>query len=210
MIRRGRFITLEGGEGVGKTTNLDSIRAFLEGVGIEVVTTREPGGVPIGERLRELIITEKSLLPEAELLLLFAGRVHHIHERILPALAQGKWVLSDRFVDASFAYQGGGRGMPWQRIEYLEEWLLKGCKPDLTLLLDAPVEVGLERARARGEVNRFEEEDLAFMQRVRGTYLSLGQRYPDRIKRIDVTQSLPRVQREIVHYLQPLVDAWRE
>ncbi|WP_022948764.1 dTMP kinase [Methylohalobius crimeensis] len=210
MKRRGRFITLEGGEGVGKTTNLDSIRSFLEGVGIEVVTTREPGGVPIGERLRELIVTEKSLLPEAELLLLFAGRVHHVHELILPALAQGKWVVSDRFVDASFAYQGGGRGMPWQRIEYLEEWLLKECKPDLTLLLDAPVEVGLERARARGEVNRFEDEALAFMQRVRRTYLSLGQRYPDRIKRIDVTQSLPRVQREIMHYLQPLVDAWRE
>lgn len=208
MIKRGRFITLEGGEGGGKTTNLAYIRCFLEGFGIEVVTTREPGGVSVAEQLRTLILSE-NLLPEAELLLFFAGRLHHVRELILPALTQGKWVVSDRFTDASFAYQGGGRGIPWQRIQYLEDWLLLGLKPDLTLFLDVPVEVGLARAKARGESNRFEDETLAFMQRVRRAYLSLWQQYPDRIKRIDASQSLPKVQMEIASYLKMLVETWR-
>ncbi len=209
MMRRGRFITLEGGEGVGKTTNLAYIRGFLEGLGIEVVTTREPGGVPVAERLRELIMSGDQLLPEAELLLFFAGRLHHVRELILPALTQGKWVVSDRFTDASFAYQGGGRGLAWQRIQYLEDWLLGGIKPDLTLFLDAPVEVGLARAQARGEVNRFEDETLAFMQSVRRAYRALWWQYPDRIKRIDASQPLPKVQLEIASYLKLLVETWR-
>lgn len=208
MIKRGRFITLEGGEGGGKTTNLAYIRHFLESLGIEVVTTREPGGVGVAERLRTLLLSE-NLLPEAELLLFFAGRLHHVRELILPALTEGKWVVSDRFTDASFAYQGGGRGIPWQRIQYLEDWLLSGLKPDLTLFLDVPVEVGLARAKARGESNRFEDETLAFMQRVRRAYLSLWQQYPDRIKRIDASQSLPKVQMEVANHLKMLVETWR-
>lgn len=209
MMRRGQFITLEGGEGVGKTTNLEYICYFLQELGIEVVITREPGGVPVAERLRELILSEDRLLPEAELLLFFAGRLHHVRELILPALAEGKWVVSDRFTDASFAYQGGGRGLSWQRIQYLEDWLLEGIKPDLTLFLDAPVEVGLARAKARGKTNRFEDETGAFMQNVRRAYRSLWQQNPDRIKRIDATQPLPKVQLEIASYLKTLVTAWR-
>ncbi|GAB6067539.1 dTMP kinase [Methylothermus subterraneus] len=209
MSKRGRFITLEGGEGVGKTTNLAYVRRFLEAWGIEVVTTREPGGVAVAERLRELLVGKEPWLPEAELLLLFAARFHHVRELILPALAQGKWVVSDRFTDASYAYQGGGRELPWQRIRYLEDWLLAGLKPDLTLLLDAPVEVGLARARARGETNRFEAETQAFMQRVRRAYLSLWQQEPDRIKRIDASQPLLQVQLEIAGHLKALVERAR-
>ncbi len=156
-MKRGCFLTLEGGEGVGKTTNLAFIADFLRGRGIEVVVTREPGGVPLAETLRELILNETGLLPEAELLLIFAGRVQHVRDKILPALERGQWVVSDRFVDASYAYQGGGRGLSWRRIEYLEDWLVAGCRPDLTFWFDAPVEVGLKRARARGDTNRFEE-----------------------------------------------------
>ncbi len=209
MSKRGRFITLEGGEGAGKTTNLAYIRCFLESFGIEVITTREPGGVPVAERLRELILSGDPWLPEAELLLFFAARLHHVRELILPALAQGKWVVSDRFTDASFAYQGGGRGLAWQRIQYLEDWLLEGIKPDLTLFLDAPVEVGLARAHTRGEINRFEAETREFMQRVRRAYRLLWKQYPDRIKRIDASQPLPKVQLEIAGYLRALVETWR-
>ncbi len=208
MSKRGRFITLEGGEGVGKTTNLNYISAFLASRGIEVVTTREPGGVLEAEQLRTLLL-EQSWLPEAELLLFFAARLHHVRELILPALAGGRWVVSDRFTDASFAYQGGGRGLSWQRIQYLEDWLLEGLKPDLTLLLDAPVEVGLARAQARGKVNRFEAENLEFQKRVRRAYLSLWQQYPERIKRIDAARPLPEVQLEIAGHLRSLVETWR-
>ncbi|MCX8049389.1 MAG: dTMP kinase [Methylohalobius sp.] len=208
MTKRGRFITLEGGEGVGKTTNLEYIRAFLQERGIDVITTREPGGVPVAEQLRALILGEK-LVPEAELLLFFAARLHHLRELILPGLAQGKWVVSDRFTDASFAYQGGGRGVSWQRIRYLEDWLLAGTKPDLTLFLDAPVEIGLARVKARGESNRFEEETAAFMHNVRRAYRALWRQDPDRIKRIDASRPLPEVQLEISGYLKALVEAWR-
>ncbi len=209
-MKRGKFITLEGGEGVGKTTNLEYIRQFLLEHQIEVVVTREPGGVPIAEKLRSLIVEETSLYPEAELLLLFAGRVHHIRELILPSLHQGKWVICDRFTDASYAYQGEGRGIPWRRIEYLENWLQVGLKPDLTLLLDAPVEVGMTRARQRKDNNRFERESLAFMQRVRRAYLLLSQQYPERIRRIDATRPLSQVQAQIGGILQELVTSWQQ
>ncbi len=209
-MKRGCFLTLEGGEGVGKTTNLAFIDDFLRRRGIEVVVTREPGGVPVAEKLRELILDETGLLPEAELLLIFAGRVHHVRDKILPALERGQWVVSDRFVDASYAYQGGGRGLSWRRIEYLEDWLVAGCRPDLTFLFDAPVEIGLGRARARGDINRFEEETVAFLERVRQAYLERWRREPGRICRIDASRPLAEVQEAIAARLSRLVETWRK
>jgi len=208
-MKRGCFITLEGGEGVGKTTNLGYIRGYLVSRGINVVVTREPGGVPLAEELRGFILAQRSLLPEAELLLMFAARVHHFKEKIDPALSEGKWVISDRFTDASYAYQGGGRGIAWQRIGYLEDWLLDGRRPDLTLLFDAPVEVGLARARSRGETNRFEEEERAFMERVRQAYLQRWREEPERIRKIDATLPLPQVQGQIARLLDSIIDTWR-
>ncbi len=208
-MKRGCFITLEGGEGVGKTTNLGYIRGYLVSRGIEVVVTREPGGVPLAEKLRGFILAHRSLLPEAELLLMFAARVHHFKEKIAPALSEGKWVISDRFTDASYAYQGGGRGIAWQRIGYLEDWLLDGWRPDLTMLFDAPVEVGLARARSRGETNRFEDEERAFMERVRQAYLQRWREAPERIRKIDATLPLPRVQGQIARVLDSIIDTWR-
>ncbi len=209
-MKRGCFLTLEGGEGVGKTTNLAFIDDFLRRRGIEVVVTREPGGVPVAEKLRELILDETGLLPEAELLLIFAGRVHHVRDKILPALERGQWVVSDRFVDASYAYQGGGRGLSWRRIEYLEDWLVAGCRPDLTFLFDAPVEIGLGRARARGDINRFEEETVAFLERVRQAHLERWRREPGRICRIDASRPLAEVQEAIAARLSRLVETWRK
>jgi len=174
-----------------------------------VVVTREPGGVAAAERLRELVLEETGLHPETELLLMFAARVQHLRDKILPALQQGRWVVSDRFVDASYAYQGGGRGLSWERIEYLENWLVGDCRPDLTLLLDAPVEVGLLRARSRGAVNRFEEETEAFIERVRQAYLKRWRRDPGRIRKIDATLPLVQVQAAIAAELEILVRTWR-
>ncbi|HEB77721.1 MAG TPA: dTMP kinase [Methylothermaceae bacterium] len=208
-MKRGCFLTLEGGEGVGKTTNLTFIETFLRQHRIPVMVTREPGGVPIAEKLRALILNEKDLLPEAELLLIFAGRVHHVRDKIKPALENGVWVVCDRFVDASYAYQGGGRGLPWDRIAYLEDWLVADCRPDLTFLFDAPVETGLVRARARGDTNRFEEETIAFLERVRQAYLARWRREPQRIQRIDASQPLTKVQEDIAARLTQLIETWR-
>ncbi|BCX82272.1 dTMP kinase [Methylomarinovum caldicuralii] len=204
-MKRGRFITLEGGEGVGKTTNLAFIRDFLQQQGIEVVVTREPGGVPVAETLRTLVLETQGLAAEAELLLIFAGRVQHLRDLIEPALASGRWVVCDRFVDASYAYQGGGRGLDWERIEYLERWLVSR-QPDLTLLLDAPVEVGLARARARGDTNRFEEETVGFLERVRQAYLRRWRQAPQRIRRVDATLPLAQVRQAIAAELQRLLE----
>ncbi len=208
-MKQGRLITLEGGEGVGKTTNLEFIREYLTARGIEVVLTREPGGVPLAEDLRKFILAQQRLLPEAELLLMFSARVHHLREKILPALSYGQWVISDRFTDASYAYQGGGRGIDWQRIEYLEDWLLQGFRPDLTLLFDAPVEVGLARARARGDTNRFEDEERSFMERVRKAYLQRWRKEPDRIRKLDATLPLEQVQDSIASLLDEMIVTWQ-
>jgi dTMP kinase len=201
---RGKFITLEGGEGVGKTTNLEFIRNYLQKLGIRFLVTREPGGTPIGEAIRRLVIDSQGMAVQTELLLMFAARAQHIEELIKPALAEGIWVICDRFTDASYAYQGGGRGIDTEVIRYLEEWLLKGLKPDLTLLLDAPVEVGLKRARGRGQLDRFETELPAFLSRVRETYCDLAKRWPHRIKLLDATQPLAHVQAEIARHLDSL------
>jgi len=168
-MKKGLFITLEGGEGAGKSTQLAYIRQRLEAAGVTLHVTREPGGTPLGEQIRELLLDHRQtdMATDTELLLMFAARAQHLAERIRPALAAGEWVLCDRFTDATYAYQGGGRGIDSQRIAVLENWVQGTLRPDLTLLLDLPVNVGMARANGRGELDRFEREQQAFFDRVR-------------------------------------------
>jgi len=193
------FVTLEGIEGVGKSTNLAFIRDWLRQHGHEVVETREPGGTPLAEEIRALLLQprDEAVAPDTELLLMFAARAQHVAGVITPALAAGKTVLSDRFVDASFAYQGGGRQLSIARIAALEQWLLGAFKPTLTVLLDLHPDIALARARARGEADRFEREQMAFFVRVRDTYLQRAAAEPARFAIIDAGQSLPEVQAAI-------------
>lgn len=201
-MRRGLFITLEGGEGAGKSINLDWCGEYVRARGHEAVLTREPGGTVLGERLRALLLhSETSLAPDTELLLMFAARAQHLNEVIRPALQAGKVVICDRFTDASFAYQGGGRGLPFARIAALEEWVQQGLKPDRTLLFDLPVEVGLARARKRASADRIEREDTTFFARVRAAYLARAQVEPARFRLVDAAQSLEAVQRQLAGYL---------
>lgn len=204
---RGKFITLEGGEGVGKTTNLVFIKNYLQQHNIHVVVTREPGGTALAEKIRYLLLENGSELisEHAELLLIFAARAQHIKHVIEPALAQGKWVLCDRFTDATYAYQGGGRNMRISTIEWLENLVQGALRPDLTLLLDAPVEIGIERASKRGVFDRFEAEKISFFESVRRAYLLQAELYPERIKLIKANQSLIDVQRAIVNVISTLL-----
>ena len=208
-MKPGMFITLEGGEGVGKTTNLLFIRHWLEQRGIEVCQTREPGGTPIAEQIRALLLgsSDEVITPHAELLLVFAARAQHLQQTILPALRQGKWVVCDRFTDATYAYQGGGRQLDTQLIALLENTVQGPLRPDLTLLLDAPVELGMQRARQRAELDRFENERQAFFQRVRQAYLQQAAQQPQRFRVIDASLSLEHVQTAIATALQALLDA---
>ena len=208
-MKKGRFITLEGGEGVGKSTNLQFIRDILLAQGIDLVLTREPGGTQLAEKIRGLLLEKsaETLTDQAELLLVFAARAQHVRHVILPALQRGQWVLCDRFTDATYAYQGGGRQLDTQLIAWLEQTVLADLSPDLTLLLDAPVETGLQRAQHRGELDRFESEQLAFFQRVRAAYLQRAARDPKRFRIIDAGQPLPDVQRQIRQALAPLLAA---
>ena len=207
---RGRFVTLEGGEGVGKSVNLALSADYLRSRGLDVVMTREPGGTALGDAVRTFLMAPENtgLSAVAELLLLFAARSEHLRQRIIPALNQGKWVLCDRFTDASFAYQGGGRGIERRYIAFLERWIQGGMEPDMTLLLDAPVAVGRARLDARGGgVDRFESETNAFHERVRTAYLDLAARNPGRIRVIDAAKSLGDVQTAIRRNLDRLVSA---
>jgi dTMP kinase len=198
-MKPGKFITIEGGEGVGKSTQIGRLRDFLAGRGLEVVVTREPGGTHRAERIRELLLeTSDEPMPGiCELLLMFAARSTHIENVIRPALARGAWVICDRFTDASYAYQGGGRGLPLEHIATLERMVQGALRPDLTLLLDAPLDVSAARASARnaaaGTSDRFEQEQREFFERVRQAYLDRAQREPKRIAVIDATQSLEAV-----------------
>lgn len=202
----GKFITLEGGEGVGKTTNLACIEAHLRVKGIDVRVTREPGGTPLGEDIRGLLLGHRhdGMASDTELLLLFAARAEHLTKVIKPALAAGLWVLCDRFTDATYAYQGGGRGIARQHIAQLEQWVQGDLRPDLTLLLDVPIAVGLQRAGDRSAPDRFEREQSAFFERVRATYLELATLNPQRYRIIDTTQPLDEVQ----HVLGSVLDAY--
>ena len=204
----GRFITLEGGEGVGKSSNLDYIRGYLEAAGKSVVVTREPGGTTLGEQVRALLLDHRhdGMSADAELLLMFAARAEHLARVIRPALSEGKWVLCDRFTGATYAYQGGGRGIDAERIAILESWVQGVLRPDLTLLLDAPVAVGMARAGRRAEeADRFEREQMAFFERVRQTYLEQAKRFPERYCVIDAGQALTTVQRQLKQELDSFI-----
>lgn len=187
---RGKFITLEGLDGAGKSTHLAHLVELLKRRGKTVVQTREPGGTPLGERLRELLLSEPMHL-ETEALLMFAARREHLAQVIVPALERGDWVVSDRFTDASFAYQGGGRGLSIAKLEALENWVQEGLDPDLTLLFDVPTDVALGRVKGMGrELDRFEQEKADFFERVRTAYLDRARAAPARIRLIDGSQSL--------------------
>jgi dTMP kinase len=190
-LSRGRFISLEGGEGAGKSTLLAGLRAHIESHGVTLVQTREPGGTQLGEAARRIVLdpAQHGLTAEAELLLMFASRAQLVREVIAPALEAGAWVLCDRFADASYAYQGGGRGQPVERIAELERWACAGIKPDLTLLLDLPVETGRARAAGRGEADRIEVEADTFFERVRSTYRKRAITEPERFRVLDASQS---------------------
>lgn len=197
---RGQFITLEGGEGVGKSTNLAAITGWLNEQGIDTLVTREPGGTPLAEQLRELLLAprDEPIAEATELLLMFAARAQHIAGVIEPALAAGRWVVCDRFTDATRAYQGGGRGLSAEMIDTLAELVQGGLQPDLTVLLDLPVEQGLARAGQRGALDRFELENLAFFQRVRDSYLQLASAEPARFAVVDASRSLAAVGQSVV------------
>ena len=194
-----KFITLEGSEGVGKTTNLEHIKTLLNEQGIDYIVTREPGGTELGEQLRELLLGHKhdGMADETELLMMFAARAEHLHKVIKPALKKGRWVLCDRFTDATYAYQGGGRGIDNERIKILEDYVQGDCRPDLTLLLDAPIEVGRERAGKRSAPDRFEKEQTDFFNKVRDAYLQRASNEPERMKVIDASLELEAVTEQI-------------
>lgn len=204
-MRRAKFITLDGGEGMGKTTNLEFIEHYLTQRGIGFIRTREPGGTPLGEAVRDLLLGFEGMEAETELLLMFAARAQHVKQVIRPALEAGTWVICDRFTDASHAYQGGGRGLGAAPIEFLEQWVQDGLQPDLTLLLDAPVEIGLARAKRRGPADRFEAETQAFFTRVRQAYLERADKFPERIKCIDASRTLAEVRADIARHLDTLL-----
>ncbi len=198
-MSRGRFITLEGIEGAGKSTSLDYIRMLLQTAGVPHLVTREPGGTELGEALREIML-HRGATPicfDSELLLMFAARAQHIAERIRPSLDDGTWVICDRFTDATYAYQGGGRGIPDERIATLEDWVQGELRPDLTLLFDIPVEQGLARAGSRGAPDRFEREQQEFFERVRARYLAAARRETGRIRVIDGAAAPHQVQDQI-------------
>ena len=199
---RGAFITLEGGEGVGKSTNLALVEATLRAAGHDVLTTREPGGTALGEQVRNWILhgDHGNLSAELETLLMFAARSQHLDEVIRPALEQGRWVVCDRFTDATFAYQGGGRGASAGLLRALRDEVQRGLEPDLTLLLDAPLDVGAGRITAR-VLDHFEREQRPFFERVRNAYLALAEQNPERIRIIDAGQSLAGVQRLLAREL---------
>ena len=206
-MSKGKFITVEGTEGVGKSTNMAFIEQWLTSAGKELIVTREPGGTELGEKLRSVLLDakEQSMSDDTELLLMFAARAQHLHEVILPALESGKWVLCDRFTDATYAYQGGGRGIAMHRIAELEAWVQGDLRPDMTLILDLPVAVGLERAGKRSEPDRFELEKYDFFNKVRDTYLSRAHAQPERYQIIDAAPAIEVVQKTIQSVLEKLV-----
>ena len=198
QIERGKFITVEGIDGAGKSAIIDTIVSTVTENGIEIVTTREPGGTRVGEQLRELILCrEVTITVDAEILIIFAARSQHLEEIILPNLEAGRWVLCDRFTDSTYAYQGGGRKIPFERIQVIENWLQKGFRPHLTLLLDADVETGRERVRVESVPDRFEAETKKFHKRVRKAYRLIAESDSERIKYIDAVQAVEEVCKDV-------------
>lgn len=207
----GLFITLEGPEGAGKSTNRDYLAEHLRSHGLDVLLTREPGGTPLAERIRELLLapSDEKMDADTELLLVFAARAQHLAEVIRPALARGAVVLCDRFTDATYAYQGGGRGLSVERIATLEHFVQGGLQPDLTLLFDLPVEVGLSRAAARGRLDRFEQEGQGFFEAVRQAYLQRAKADPQRYRLIDAALPLAAVQQSLDGLVGQIVERCR-
>ena len=206
---RGKFISLEGGEGAGKSTLLAGLRACIEARGVDLLLTREPGGTALGEAVRGIVLDPalRGMAAETELLLMFASRAQLVRELIEPALAAGRWVLCDRFTDASYAYQGGGRGQPVERIQALEQWATGGLAPDITLLLDLPVATGRARAAGRGEADRIEVEADAFFERVRAAYRARAAAQPQRFRVIDASHSPDDVLRAAEQAIAALFEA---
>ncbi|OZY85582.1 dTMP kinase [Cellvibrio mixtus] len=206
-MQRGKFLTIEGTEGVGKSTNLAFVRDWLASKGLEVIVTREPGGTPLAEEIRSLLLSKRAEAVDetAELLLVFAARAQHLAQVIKPALARGAWVLSDRFTDATYAYQGGGRGLSKSIIEQLEQLVQGDLRPDLTLILDIDVQLGLDRARQRGELDRFESETVSFFEQVRAAYRQRALAAPKRYALVDAGQPLSKVQADIDSLLTRLL-----
>jgi len=195
-MTRGKFITLEGVDGAGKSTHIAAIAELLRKSGKDPVITREPGGTPLGEKLRELLLAQTMHI-ETETLLMFAARREHIAQVIAPALAAGRWVVSDRFTDATYAYQGSGRGMPGEKIAALERWVQDTLRPDLTLILDVPVEVARSRLD-KSSSDRFEHEDREFFRRVRAGYLERAANDPVRVRVVDGTLPVDEVRKRVV------------
>ena len=200
---QGKFITVEGTEGVGKTTNIEFIQNWLTSYTVDFIATREPGGTPLAEQVREILLAprDEKVSDATELLLMFAGRAQHLERVILPALSNGTWVLCDRFTDATYAYQGFGRQMDKDMISQLELLVQGNLRPNLTLVLDIPVEIGLERANLRSAPDRFEQEEMEFFHRVRNGYLAMAKTYSDRYVVIDASQCLESVQADISNAL---------
>ena len=206
-MSRGRFITLEGMDGAGKTTHLEWLRQRLTAQGVALTVTREPGGTALGEALRTLLLDVPGIRdPETEALLMFAARREHIAQVIVPALSAGRWVLCDRFTDATYAYQAGGSGMAWDRVAALERWVQGDLQPDLTLYFDLDPEIGRARTQKVRAPDRFEREQQAFYERVRAAYQRRAAEYPQRIKVIDAARSLPEMQQELEKILNLLIN----
>jgi dTMP kinase len=209
-VKRGLFITFEGIDGAGKSTHVAWAADFLKEKGIPLTLTREPGGTALGERLREMLLAKESQIhPETETLLMFAARRQHLAEIIGPALTRGDCVLCDRFTDASFAYQGGGRGVDKAKLHTLETWVHNGLQPDLTILLDVSAETGRERVAAVKSRDRFERESAEFFLRVRNAYLERLAESPERYLRIDGTRSISDIQKELASKLTAVVSKWK-
>ncbi len=209
---RGRFITIEGTEGSGKTTNLAVVEACLQAHDIPYVLTREPGGTPLSEEIREVLLAkrEEPVNEDCELLLVFAARAQHLHQKIIPTLNTGTWVLCDRFTDATYAYQGGGRGLSKDKILFLEQQVQQGLSPDMTILLDLPVEQGMERARQRAALDRFESEQLGFFERVRTAYLERAKKDPTRFRIIDTNRDLGAIESELISLMDTYCEGYHD
>ena len=204
----GKFISIEGVEGAGKSTQVSFIQDYLTSLGKIVVVTREPGGTELSEKIRNLLLepSSNSMANDTELLLMFASRAEHVSQVINPALQRGDWVLCDRFLDATYAYQGGGRGIKRQHIQQIADWTLRGLIPDLTLLFDLPVELGLKRVvKRKGGMDRFEREKINFFQKIRKSYLKSAKAEPNRIKIVDASLSITEIQEQLTQLIEPLI-----
>ena len=205
-MTRGKFISFEGIDGAGKSTHLGFVAERLRALGKQVLTTREPGGTPLGEMLRDMVLSQ-AMHVETETLMMFASRREHIDKVIVPALEKGIWVISDRFTDATFAYQGGGRGIPSERLKILEAWVQNGLQPDLTLLFDVPIEVSRQRLAFNQSLDRFEQEKHEFFSRVRSAYLDRADAFRQRIRVIDSNRAITEIEAELAGLIDALVDA---